>query len=181
MNILPCLSLGISRRIFSTQDRGSNLKGFAMGIFMFSSDVWNIFVLLKFINLLVSLILSDEIPQQMNIFCLPSENPPTISSVTKTPVSFYEGGRVTLHCSATGNTPLTYQWFATDFEGNAKDVSSGRHSQQPSTGQLVINSLNHTLDDGYYYCVARNPAGKTRSTRLKIQVSCKWLNYYNLP
>nr|XP_058964313.1 protein sidekick-2-like isoform X2 [Pocillopora verrucosa] len=100
-----------------------------------------------------------------------AENPPTISSVTKTPVSFYEGGRVTLHCSATGNTPLTYQWFATDFEGNAKDVSSGRHSQQPSTGQLVINSLNHTLDDGYYYCVARNPAGRTRSTRLKIQVS----------
>lgn len=100
-----------------------------------------------------------------------AENPPTISSVTKTPVSFYEGGRVTLHCSATGNTPLTYQWFATDFEGNAKDVSSVRHSQQPSTGQLVINRLNHTLDDGYYYCVARNPAGRTRSTRLKIQVS----------
>ena len=103
------------------------------------------------------------------------ENPPTISTVVNTPLNknYKEGDRLTLHCQATGDSPLSYQWFATDFEGNAKDISSSRYSHQPSTGQLVISNLNHTQDDGYFYCVAKNPAGRTRSTRLLIQVACE--------
>ncbi|KAJ7340258.1 Roundabout 1 [Desmophyllum pertusum] len=102
-----------------------------------------------------------------------AENPPSISTLTKSPTNFKDGDTITLHCqaSATGSSTFTYQWFATDFEGNGKDISLSRYSHQVNTGRLTIRSLNHTQDDGYFYCVAKNTAGRVRSKRLLIQVA----------
>lgn len=104
-----------------------------------------------------------------------SDTPPSITSLDKTPANFKDGGTLQLHCqaTATGSSLITYKWFATDFEGNSKDMSLGRYNLQASTGQLTISSLNHTQDDGYFYCVAMNAEGKVRSKRLLIQVACE--------
>ena len=80
---------------------------------------------------------------------------------------------MTFHCQASGDSPITYEWLATDFHGNAKDVKRNRYSHSESTGRLVINNLQHDQDDGYFYCVAMNAAGKMRSHRVPVQVSCK--------
>ena len=84
---------------------------------------------------------------------------------------------MTLHCQARGDSPISYQWLATDFQGNAKDVSRNRYSHHPSTGRLVISNLQHDQDDGYFYCVAMNAAGRMRSHRVTIQVPCKFLDF----
>ena len=101
------------------------------------------------------------------------ETPPSIFRVTRTPYNFKDGGSVTLHCHASGDSPITYQWFAFDFNGNSKDISGSRYNHQSSIGRLTISNLQHAQDDGYFYCVAMNAAGKTRSDRVLIQVSCK--------
>ena len=49
-----------------------------------------------------------------------------------------------------------------------------RYTLQSVTGKLTISNLNHTQDDGYFYCVAANADGKVRSQRLVIQVACEW-------
>ena len=82
-----------------------------------------------------------------------------------------------LHCQASGDSPISYQWLATDFHGNAKDISGNRYSHQQSTGRLVISNLQHDQDDGYFYCVAMNAAGRVRSGRVPIQVSCKFPDF----
>lgn len=104
------------------------------------------------------------------------DSPPSISSVDKTPANFRQGGTLDLHCqaTATGSSLITYEWFATDFEGNSKDMLLSRYTLQSNTGKLTISNLNHTQDDGYFYCVAANAAGKVRSKRLVIQVACEW-------
>lgn len=107
------------------------------------------------------------------IFLFLAENPPSIYTLTKTPSTFKNGDSVTLHCQARGDLPRSYQWFAVDLSGNSKDLSGSRFRQQSNTGQLAISNLQHTQDDGYYYCVAINPAGRVRSKGLAIRVSCK--------
>ena len=104
------------------------------------------------------------------------DSPPSITSVVKTPANFKQGGTLELHCqaTATGSSLITYKWFATDFEGNSKDMLLSRYILQSVTGKLTISNLNHTQDDGYFYCVAANAAGKVRSQRLVIQVACEW-------
>ena len=110
----------------------------------------------------------------INIKFFSPENPPTINVVSYTPANFRDGGTVTLHCQASSSSsPLTYQWFATDFNGNSKDISKSNYNHESSTGRLTISSLKHGQDDGYFYCVAMNAAGRVRSRRLLIQVSCK--------
>ena len=104
------------------------------------------------------------------------DSPPSISSVVKIPANFKQGGTLMLHCqaTATGSSLITYKWFATDFEGNSKDMLLSRYTLQSVTGNLlIISNLNHTQDDGYFYCVAANAAGKVRSQRLVIQVACE--------
>lgn len=102
-----------------------------------------------------------------------AENPPSIHTLTKTPSTFKNGDFVTLHCQAGGDSPRSYQWFAVDLSGNNKDLSGSRFRHQSNTGQLVISNLQHSQDDGYYYCVAINPAGRVRSKGLAIRVSCE--------
>ena len=104
-----------------------------------------------------------------------ADTPPSITWLDKTPTNFKDGGTLHLHCqaTATGSSIITYKWFATDFEGNIRDMSLSRYSLQVSTGQLTISNLNHTQDDGYFYCVALNAAGKVKSKRLLIQVACE--------
>lgn len=104
-------------------------------------------------------------------FAINAENPPSIHTLTHAPITFKDGDRVEFHCQAGGDLPISYQWFATDFYGNGKDISGIRYTLDSNTGQLVINSIQRSQDDGYYYCVAINPAGKVRSDRKKIQVS----------
>ena len=103
------------------------------------------------------------------------DSPPSISSVDKTPANFQQGGTLNLHCqaTATGSSLITYEWFATDFEDNSKDMLLSRYTLQSNTGRLTISNLNHTQDDGYFYCVAANAGGKVRSKRLVIQVACE--------
>ena len=112
----------------------------------------------------------------MDVLFFTLDNPPSISSVDKTPANFKQGGTLELHCqaTATGSSLITYEWFATDFEGNSKDMRLSRYTLQSNTGKLTISNLNHTQDDGYFYCVAANAAGKVRSERLVIQVACEW-------
>ncbi|XP_078347645.1 protein sidekick-2-like isoform X2 [Oculina patagonica] len=50
-------------------------------------------------------------------------------------------------------------------------MSLSRYTLDVSTGKLTIRNLNHTQDDGYFFCVAMNAAGKVRSNRLLIQVA----------
>ena len=107
------------------------------------------------------------------MFFFLAENPPSISTLTKTPSTFKNGDSVTLHCQAGGDLPRSYQWFAVDLSGNSKDLSGSRFRHQSNTGQLVISNLHHSQDDGDYYCVAINPAGRVRSKGLAIRVSCK--------
>lgn len=106
-------------------------------------------------------------------FLFSPENPPRILHATKTPANFKDGGRVDLHCQASGDSQITYQWFATEFNGYDKDISGSRYTHNQNTGQLIINNLQHGKDSGYFYCVAGNAAGKIRSQRVLIQVSCK--------
>ena len=112
----------------------------------------------------------------VNVLFFTLDSPPSISSVDKTPANFKQGGTLELHCqaTATGSSLITYEWFATDFEGNSKDMLLSRYALQSNTGKLTISNLNHTQDDGYFYCVAANAAGKVRSKRLVIQVACEW-------
>jgi len=111
----------------------------------------------------------------LNVHFVILDNPPSISSVDKTPANFKQGGILHLHCQATAmdNSLITYEWFATDFEGNSKNMLLGRYTHQSNTGMLTISNLNRTQDDGYFYCVAANAAGKVRSKRLVIQVACE--------
>ena len=111
----------------------------------------------------------------MDVLFFTLDNPPSISSVDKTPANFKQGDTLELHCqaTATGSSLITYEWFGTDFEGNSKDMLLSRYTLQSNTGKLTISNLNHTQDDGYFYCVAANAAGKVRSKRLVIQVACE--------
>lgn len=104
-------------------------------------------------------------------FAIKAETPPLIFRATRTPDNFKDGGSVTLHCQASGDSPITYQWFAFDFNGNSKDISGSRYNHQSSIGRLTISNLQHAQDDGYFYCVAMNAAGRMRSDRVLIQVS----------
>ena len=104
-----------------------------------------------------------------------SDTPPSIYTVGKSDPNSVEveGGSVTLHCQASGDRPVTYTWSAEDLNGNDKDISLNRYSQDGSTGRLTISALRHGVDDGYYHCIAKNAAGGMRSSRILIRVACK--------
>ena len=69
---------------------------------------------------------------------------------------------VTLNCSATGDTPLTYQWT---MEGNDTTINTDK-----STGMLTLTNI--TEDQfGTYICNVSNALGDGVSNTTVVQAS----------
>ena len=92
-----------------------------------------------------------------------SITPPSISS-QPTNQTVTLATTATFSASASGTTPLTYQWF----KSSTKLVASSRISGV-TTDTLTINNAA-TTDDGAYFMVVSNPFGSTASSNAILTV-----------
>jgi hypothetical protein len=64
-----------------------------------------------------------------------------------------EGVRAQLNCLASGHPKPTYKWH---HDSKTEGVVSDDRRYALSNGSLIFNPFNKTLDEGIYYCRAKN-------------------------
>ena len=80
----------------------------------------------------------------------------------------------------TGTTPIAFSWIKTNLKRSIQDFSSDSRYTVYSDGRLTISNPDHTKDDGYYHCVARNSAGTIVSKGAQLRVPCKYCQWLDL-
>ncbi|RWS17538.1 Fasciclin-2-like protein [Dinothrombium tinctorium] len=78
-----------------------------------------------------------------------------------------EGEQLEVICKASGNPPPMISWY----DPKRRNLSNvGGYIVDRNTGQLTISKVNKEVDNGYFQCVAENPAGRDeKSLRVKIK------------
>lgn len=86
---------------------------------------------------------------------------PPLFDVQPTDATLVEGEKLTLTSSASGEEPITYQWYKDDVAINGATDNT-----------FIIDGVLLT-DAGFYYCEATNECGKEKSTIAQVVVNRK--------
>jgi hypothetical protein len=84
---------------------------------------------------------------------------PPMFDVQPTDATLVEGEKLTLTATASGEEPITYQWYKDDVMINGATENT-----------FIIDGVLLT-DAGFYYCEATNECGKTKSTIAQVVVN----------
>ncbi|RWS09429.1 Fasciclin-2-like protein [Dinothrombium tinctorium] len=94
--------------------------------------------------------------------------PPKINDF-KDQIEGTEGEKLEANCEASGNPHPTITWY----DPKRRDLSNvGGYIVDRNTGQLTIIKANKEVDNGYFQCVAENPAGRDEKS-LKVEIKEK--------
>ena len=91
----------------------------------------------------------------------------TAPSITQHPSnqSVASGGTANFSVTASGTTPLSYQW-----QKNSVNVTNGGHYSGCTTATLTISNAD-TNDEAYYRCVVTNSCGNATSNQATLTIS----------